>query len=160
MCLAMRAELALHELAMRRAYTLAVKDLDNRPWEFVVKSWANGSEQRRVYVLEQASMFLRVNHLREGDIIGICCDEAGNLQVAANTPALSEAIARPNYSLNFARPTPKPLPGTICHSSETHSNMQNNENLTPYSNVFLVFLSLNSCVSLLAIDAKRIWQKH
>lgn len=88
-----------------------MKDLDDQPWEFVVKSWANGSEQRRVYVLEQASMFLRVNHLREGDIIGICCDTAGNLQVAANTPALSEAIARPNYGLNFARPNPKPLPG-------------------------------------------------
>ena len=97
-----------------RAYTLAVKDLDERPWEFVVKSWANGSEQRRVYVLEQASMFLRVNQLHEGDVIGICCDEAGNLQVAANTPALAEAIARPNYGLNFARPMPKPLPGKFA----------------------------------------------
>ena len=56
-------------------------------------------------------MFLRVNHLHEGDVIGICCDEAGNLQVAANTAALAEAIARPNYGLTFARPMPKPVPG-------------------------------------------------
>lgn len=91
-----------------------------------MKSWANGSEQRRVYVLEQASMFLRVNHLREGDIIGICCDNAGNLQVAANTPALSEAIARPNYSLNFARPTPKPLPGRLCFRGSSFNDIIRN----------------------------------
>lgn len=113
----------LNSTYLDRAYTLAVKDLDDRPWEFVVKSWANGSEQRRVYVLEQASMFLRVNRLHEGDVIGICCDEAGNLQVAANTPALAEALARPNYSLNFARPLPKPVPGApfSCRLSKANS---------------------------------------
>lgn len=89
---------------MCRAYTLAVRDLEGKPWEFVVKSWANGSEQRRVYVLEQAGGFLRSNRLQEGDVVGICCDESGNLVVAANTEALQQAAAQPNY----ARPKPSP----------------------------------------------------
>ncbi len=38
----------------RRSYTLPAVDADGRLWDFVVKSWANGSEHRRVFVLEQA----------------------------------------------------------------------------------------------------------
>ena len=110
-------------LVLTRAYTLAVRDMDDRPWEFVVKSWANGSEQRRVYVLEQASLFLRSNHLHEGDIIGICCDEAGNLRVAANTQQLQEAVARPTYGITFAKPlaaAPSQLP---CRRTGSHSSV-------------------------------------
>ena len=87
--------------------------MDDRPWEFVVKSWANGSEQRRVYVLEQASLFLRSNHLHEGDIIGICCDKAGNLRVAANTQQLQEAVARPTYGITFAKPLQAAAPSQL-----------------------------------------------
>ena len=44
----------------RRSYSLPVKDQGGRKWEFVIKSWANGTENRRVYVLEQTGEFLKV----------------------------------------------------------------------------------------------------
>ena len=37
-----------------------MKDEAGRRWEFVIKSWANGTENRRVYVLEQTSEYLKV----------------------------------------------------------------------------------------------------
>ncbi len=43
-----------------RSYSLAVKDRGGRTWEFVIKSWANGTENRRVYVLEQTGEYLKV----------------------------------------------------------------------------------------------------
>ena len=43
-----------------RSYSLPVKDQGGRKWEFVIKSWANGTENRRVYVLEQTGEFLKV----------------------------------------------------------------------------------------------------
>lgn len=56
-----------------------------------------------MYVLEQASLFLRSNHLREGDVMGICCDALGNFQVAANTPELTEAVLRPNFGMPITK---------------------------------------------------------
>ena len=47
-------------LAECRSYSLPVKDRDGRTWEFVIKSWANGTENRRVYVLEQTGEYLKV----------------------------------------------------------------------------------------------------
>ena len=35
---------------------MPVKDADGRAWDLVIKSWANGTEHRRVYVLEQVLM--------------------------------------------------------------------------------------------------------
>ena len=43
-----------------RSYSLPVKDQAGGKWEFVIKSWANGTENRRVYVLEQTGEFLKV----------------------------------------------------------------------------------------------------
>lgn len=43
-----------------RSYSLPVKDHGGRKWEFVIKSWANGTENRRVYVLEQTGEYLKV----------------------------------------------------------------------------------------------------
>ena len=43
-----------------RSYSLPVKDCGGRTWEFVIKSWANGTENRRVYVLEQTGEYLKV----------------------------------------------------------------------------------------------------
>ena len=43
-----------------RSYSLPVKDRGGRTWEFVIKSWANGTENRRVYVLEQTGEYLKV----------------------------------------------------------------------------------------------------
>ena len=43
-----------------RSYSLPVKDRAGRKWEFVIKSWANGTENRRVYVLEQTGEYLKV----------------------------------------------------------------------------------------------------
>ena len=44
-----------------RSYSLPVRDRMGRKWEFVIKSWANGTENRRVYVLEQTGEFLKVH---------------------------------------------------------------------------------------------------
>jgi len=46
-----------------RSYSLPVKDHGGRTWEFVIKSWANGTENRRVYVLEQTGEYLKVSTL-------------------------------------------------------------------------------------------------
>ncbi len=59
------ARLNMQRQHARRSYALPAVDCTGRTWEFVVKSWANGSEQRRVYVLEQAALFLRSNQLHE-----------------------------------------------------------------------------------------------
>ena len=106
-----------------RAYTLAVTDLNEKPWQFVVKSWANGSEARRVYVLEQALLFLRTNQLREGDVVGICCDEQGNFQVAANTPELTEAVLRPSFGMTIPKRHAETFygePSVFSSISDTH----------------------------------------
>ena len=57
-----------------RSYGLPVRDREGRLWEFVVKSWANGTEHRRVYVLEHAAEYIVCKRLCEGDVIGICAD--------------------------------------------------------------------------------------
>lgn len=43
----------------------------------MLKSWANGTEHRRVFVLEQATDFLRAHGVGVGDSIGICTGEEG-----------------------------------------------------------------------------------
>lgn len=43
----------------------------------MIKSWANGTEHRRVFVLEQAAEFLRSHGIGVGDAVGICTDENG-----------------------------------------------------------------------------------
>lgn len=67
--------------ALCRSYELPLRDRDGRRWDFVVKSWANGTEHRRVYVLEQAAEYLAHARLREGDAIGVCADVQGALLV-------------------------------------------------------------------------------
>ena len=58
-----------------------MKDREGRLWEFVVKSWANGTEHRRVYVLEHVAEFIACKRLHEGDVIGICADAHGALMI-------------------------------------------------------------------------------
>lgn len=80
-----------------RHYSLTVSDTRGRRYEFIIKSWANGTEHRRVFVLEQAAEFLRNHGVSVGDVIGICSDAAGGLVVEANTDAVKEAIVSPRY---------------------------------------------------------------
>jgi hypothetical protein len=68
-------------VASCRSYSLPLKDSSGRKWEFVIKSWANGTEHRRVYVLEQVSEYIKAKHLHEEDAIGICADEQGILSI-------------------------------------------------------------------------------
>ncbi len=77
-----------------------MKDRAGRAWEFVIKSWANGTEHRRVYVLEQVSEYIKYNHLREGDAIGICADECGvvTIEVAFG----STLYKYPSWSSNWS----------------------------------------------------------
>ena len=66
---------------LRRSYAVPVRDSGGRAWDLVIKSWANGTEHRRVYVLEQAALFLRAHSLREGDALGLCTDATGALAI-------------------------------------------------------------------------------
>ena len=63
-------------------------------WEFVVKSWANGTEHRRVYVLEHAAEFIACKRLREGDVVGICADAHGALVIEVRAPSCAETPCR------------------------------------------------------------------
>ncbi|BDA41728.1 probable regulatory protein viviparous-1 at N-terminal half [Coccomyxa sp. Obi] len=87
-----------------RSYTLPVKDRAGRAWKFVIKSWANGTEHRRVYVLEQVSEYIKFNRLREGDAIGICADESGIVTIEANTAAVRATVVRPVYGALRVQP--------------------------------------------------------
>lgn len=53
-------------------YGLHVRDVYGQEYDFVVKSWANGTEHRRVFVLEQVGKFLKHHHVGVGDTVGIC----------------------------------------------------------------------------------------
>eukprot|EP00891_Asterochloris_glomerata_P000981 jgi/Astpho2/981/Aster-x0038 len=64
-----------------RSYKLQLKDASGRMWDFVIKSWANGTEHRRVYVLEQAAEYLRTFKLSMGDAVGICTNQEGELVI-------------------------------------------------------------------------------
>ncbi|KAK2079427.1 hypothetical protein QBZ16_003119 [Prototheca wickerhamii] len=103
-----------YALAVRCAHTGAAHS-------FVVKSWANGSEHRRVFVLEGAAEYLRLHGLGVGDVVGICtpagwAGEPGaapeRLLVAANTPELRAASAPPRggctRSAHCAKPAGHP----------------------------------------------------
>jgi hypothetical protein len=68
-----------------RHYTLNVKDLNGKRYDFVVKSWANGTEHRRVFVLEQVGKFLKAYGVGVGDTVGICSTGDGELTVEVNT---------------------------------------------------------------------------
>lgn len=78
-----------------RAYSLAASDAHGRNYDFVIKSWANGTEHRRVYVLEQAAPFIKSHRLVAGDAVGICTNGSGNLTILANTPEVHAATVRP-----------------------------------------------------------------
>lgn len=90
-----------------RHYALAVRDARGRRYEFVIKSWANGTEHRRVFVLEQAAEYLRSHGVGVGDAIGICSDERGELVVEVNTPEVRHATVCPKYGATaLAQPPP------------------------------------------------------
>ncbi len=70
-----------------RSYSLPVKDRAGRKWEFVIKSWANGTENRRVYVLEQTGEYLKVSllpawHLCTLHCMYACCSVNDHYQTA------------------------------------------------------------------------------
>ncbi|KAL3157100.1 hypothetical protein ABBQ38_001346 [Trebouxia sp. C0009 RCD-2024] len=86
-------------------------DRTGRKWEFVIKSWANGTENRRVYVLEQTGEFLKVHRLGVGDAVGICTNDQGDLVVEANSGEVRQATVRPTYGATAVPHMPAPPPG-------------------------------------------------
>lgn len=85
-----------------RHYTLPVRcPLSGIKHNFVIKSWANGTEHRRVFVLEGAATYLRSIGAGVGDAIGICTDSlSGELVVEANTAEVRQATLSPKYGLS------------------------------------------------------------
>ena len=99
------------DILLRRAYSLAAVDAQGCSYDFVIKSWANGTEHRRVYVLEQAAPFIKAHALAAGDAVGICTNGSGSLTILANTP---EVLPPPQYSRGC--PAVQPLHYCrICH---------------------------------------------
>lgn len=94
-----------------RAYSLTATDAHGRSFEFVIKSWANGTEHRRVYVLEQAAPFIKAHCLAAGDAVGVCTNGSGSLTILANTPE----VARPSGTLQ--RLPPAVEQSVLAHSS-------------------------------------------
>jgi hypothetical protein len=94
-----------------RAYSLTATDAHGRSFEFVIKSWANGTEHRRVYVLEQAAPFIKAHCLAAGDAVGVCTNGSGSLTILANTPE----VARPSGMLQ--RLPPAVEQSVLAHSS-------------------------------------------
>jgi len=88
-----------------RHYTLPVRcPLSGIKHNFVIKSWANGTEHRRVFVLEGAATYLRSIGAGVGDAIGICTDSlSGELVVEANTPEVRQATLSPKYCPSSSR---------------------------------------------------------
>ena len=64
-------------------------------WPMVIKAWANGSNPKPVYVLEQVAGLLASRRLGVGDAVGVLADRCGNFFVAVNTPEVRAAAARP-----------------------------------------------------------------
>ncbi|KFM29132.1 B3 domain-containing transcription factor LEC2 [Auxenochlorella protothecoides] len=62
---------------------------------FVVKSWANGSEHRRVFVLEAAGEYLRTLGLGVGDTVGICAAPDGGLTLTVYDLASGRVVLAP-----------------------------------------------------------------
>lgn len=110
----MAVEANLPFVTAYRHYALAVRDNMGRQYEFVIKSWANGTEHRRVFVLEQASDFLRAHGVGMGDTVGICTDEYGDLIVEANTEAVRQATICPRYGAMAMAAPPAGVPAAAA----------------------------------------------
>lgn len=67
----------------------------------MIKSWANGTEHRRVFVLEQAAEFLRSHGVGVGDAVGICTDENGAWACSEAEPLSSSRAAAAAAALNL-----------------------------------------------------------
>lgn len=73
-----------------RHYGMHVRDEWGESHEFVVKSWANGSESRRVFVLEGVGKFLKQHHVGVGDVVGICA-QGDDFVVEVNSEEVKQA---------------------------------------------------------------------
>lgn len=80
---------------------MQVKDHMGLTWEFNLKSWANGAESRRVYVLEKMAPYLKRYDLGVKDAIGICASDKGELVVEFNTPAVCSLFVGSTYPENI-----------------------------------------------------------
>lgn len=72
-------------------YGLHVRDVFGQEYDFVVKSWANGTEHRRVFVLEQVGKFLKQHHVGVGDTVGICAVGMDEYVVEVNSVDVKNA---------------------------------------------------------------------
>jgi hypothetical protein len=113
-------EMNLSFVVAYRHYGLNVRDANGEMHEFVVKSWANGSESRRVFVLEGVGKFLKQYHVGVGDVVGICSRgeeflvevNTEEVKQAANSTGRSSAASTPtgaaalhrNHKFSFGKP--------------------------------------------------------
>ena len=86
-----------------RHYGMHVRDEWGETHEFVVKSWANGSESRRVFVLEGVGKFLKQHHVGVGDVVGICA-QGDDFVVEVNTEEVKQAASSTGRSSAASTP--------------------------------------------------------
>ena len=117
-----------------RHYGMHVRDAWGETHEFVVKSWANGSESRRVFVLEGVGKFLKQHHVGVGDVVGICA-HGDEFLVEVNTEEVKQAASSTGRSSAASTPRAGGGDGTPRFSFGrpllSNQNTSNNSNILP-----------------------------
>jgi hypothetical protein len=91
-------ETNLPQLESTPAFHFSALDPAGAPWPLVIKAWANGSNPRPVFVLEQVGEVMKANRLGLGDAVALLADEEGGFFLEWNTPRATAAAARPTAS--------------------------------------------------------------
>lgn len=91
-------EANLPQLATADHFYFTATDAAGRAWELVVKAWANGSNPRPVFVIEQVQELMKVHSLGAGDAFGLLADATGAFFVETNTDTVRTAASRPTLS--------------------------------------------------------------
>lgn len=91
-------ETNLPQLESAPHFHFSAKDSNGQSWPLVIKAWANGSNPKPVYVMEQIGDVLKTYKLAIGDAVALLADEQGSFYLEWNTPAAHAAAMRPTYS--------------------------------------------------------------
>jgi len=91
-------ETNLPQLESAPHFHFSAKDPNGQSWPLVIKAWANGSNPKPVYVMEQIGDVLKTYKLAIGDAVALLADEQGSFYLEWNTPAAHAAAMRPTYS--------------------------------------------------------------
>ncbi|KAA6418689.1 MAG: hypothetical protein FRX49_11342, partial [Trebouxia sp. A1-2] len=84
----------LPSVADKKHHEVVAWDANDIEWTFVIKSWPNGGENKRVYVMEKTAPYMRRNKMKIGDVIAITRRPDAQLGVECNSEAALHAISQ------------------------------------------------------------------